>query len=198
MYFHLGDKSTPQRPSQGSTPRYQRPRPMELRTGRKGSRSSRSFQRSTFQRPGLLLHLKNSHGVTCVPFTKRSSESASFCVCVCACQFHDVPFNLLLQHIVNLWCVQMRRDVYGVCSVCSSTSTSIIQEYISISSTTCFHKVQKQCILDEVLKLKGFLDSCNFSWAMSNAKNSSETSQNAKCWARNVSPWLFLQNKAGN
>ena len=78
---------TPTFPGVYSVPRFQRPRPMELRTGRRGSRSSRSFQRSTFQRP--LLHLENSHSIPCVPFPKKKVgwkmclEFVSFCVCVC-------------------------------------------------------------------------------------------------------------------
>ena len=35
---------------------------------------------------------------------KKFRKCFILCMCVCVCQFHDVPTNLLLQHIVNLWC----------------------------------------------------------------------------------------------
>ena len=166
---------TPTFPALYSVPRYQRPRPMELRTGRRGrrgSRSSRSFQRSTFQRP--LLHLENSQGITCVPFPTKRWDGLNvfrvcFILCMSLCQWGGMCMVYAARHVL--------------------TSVKIMH-------------------LEEVLKLEG-IDSCDvlsfethiwkslwISFGFLGLKNSSETSQNAKCWGRNVSPWL-LQNKAG-
>lgn len=95
---------TPTFPGVYSVPRFQRPRPMELRTGRRGrrgSRSSRSFQRSTFQRP--LLHLENSQGI---PLCSLPKKKVGWKMCLEFASFF---------HFMYVF-VSVRRDVYGVCS----------------------------------------------------------------------------------